>query len=558
MIDKIHGSNPKSWHKHIRNIIGDKRSCSYLSHVNEIADTPENAADIINNHFSNINKLLPPLQTTELPAYLPSRPLQAIVNEYEVYQHLKRIPQSKSPGPDDIPPRLMREFAPELATPLCNIFNSSITEGVVPNQWKRAMTVPIPKTNPPTSLDDLRPISLTPIPSKILERIIAKELWKFFSSKLDRHQFGNISGSSTVHYLVDLINYVTSNVDSRLEVTTATIDLRKAFDLIDHTILIKKMISLGFHEGWVKWISSFIDLRSQKTRANNEISEEVELHCGVPQGTVLGPLLFLIMVNEDNIPHAKIYKHVDDMTLALAHKPGEGNTILQNSLNYVSEWTSANKMQINTKKCMEIKFKFNKLVDRETTLKIDNDSLSRVSEVNLLGVIISEDMKWFANTRKIISKCGKKFYMLIKLKAFGASREDLLRIWTSFIRPISEYAAPLWHSSITNFEIIKLERLQKRALRIILGSNYTTYTDVLNQLNIPSLQDRRETLTRMFANNIVTSERHRDLFPDHRQFNKNLRKDVNVKICEPKCNRNRYYMSTVPYCIRLLNTNLVK
>ncbi|XP_069977784.1 uncharacterized protein [Penaeus vannamei] len=149
--------------------------------------------------------LLPPLQSTELPAYLPSRPLQAIVSEYDVYQHLKRIAKSKS-GPDDIPPRLLREFAPEPATFLCDIFNCSSTEGVVPDLWKRAITI-----------------------------------------------IANLeTSSSTVYYLVDLINYITSNVDKQLEVTTATIDLRKAFDLIEHTTLNKKIISLGFHEGWVK------------------------------------------------------------------------------------------------------------------------------------------------------------------------------------------------------------------------------------------------------------------------------------------------------------------
>lgn len=129
------------------------------------------------------------------------------------------------------------------------------------------------------------------------------------------------------------------------------------------------MISLGFHEGWVKWISSFINLRSQRTRANNQISDEIDLHCGVPQGTVLGPLLFLIMVNEDKIPHVKIYKYVDDMTLALAHQPGQGNTLLQDALKQVSEWASSNKMSINTKKCTETKFKFNKLADSGSTLK---------------------------------------------------------------------------------------------------------------------------------------------------------------------------------------------
>lgn len=165
---------------------------------------------------------------------------------------------------------------------------------------EHAITVPNSKINPSNSLDDVRSISLTSSPRKILERIIVKELWKAFTPKLDHCHFGNIKGSSTVHTIVDLINYITPNEDKRLEVA-ATIDLRKAFDLIDHATLIKKMISLGFRQGWVKWASTFINLRSQRTRANNRTSEEIKLHCGVPQGTVLGPLLFLIMVNEDNI-----------------------------------------------------------------------------------------------------------------------------------------------------------------------------------------------------------------------------------------------------------------
>lgn len=150
---------------------------------------------------------------------------------------------------------------------------------------------------------------------------------KSFTPKFDHCSFGNFKGSSTVHYQLYLMNFITSNVNKRLEVTTVTIDVGKTLDLINHSTLTKKIISQEFHKGCVKWIS-FINLRPNRTRTNNKTSDEIILHCGVRQGTSLGPLLFLILVNENNISYAKIYKHVDIKTLACAHNLGQGNNLL--------------------------------------------------------------------------------------------------------------------------------------------------------------------------------------------------------------------------------------
>ena len=150
-----------------------------------------------------------------------------------------------------------------------------------PRRWKKAFAVPVPKTPSPNSPDDIRPVSLTPNPSKTLERIVAEEVWKTISPQLDPRQFGNVKGSSCLHYLVDLINFVTSNTDKNKEVAAVTIDLRKAFDLIDHNILIRKLLDLKIHESLVKWIASFISDRTIATRAHGRVSTELPLHCGV-------------------------------------------------------------------------------------------------------------------------------------------------------------------------------------------------------------------------------------------------------------------------------------
>ena len=551
---RIRNAEPRNWFNHMKRILGTKKKDS-LNNITELANCPDKSAEIINKHFSDINTTLPPLCLDDLPSFLPARPTPITLSEHQVYRHLSKIPVTKAPGPGDIPPRLLKEFAPELAKPYCDIFNASLREGVFPKRWKRAFAVPVPKVPTPNTLDDIRPVSLTPNPGKTLERIVAEEVWKTITPQLDPRQYGNVKGSSCLHYLVDYIDFVSSNVDKGNEVAAVTIDLRKAFDLVDHNILIRKLLDLKIHESLVKWIASFISDRTVATRAYGQVSSELPLHCGVPQGTVLGPLLFIIMVNENWDPASRIYKYVDDTTIAVAYKPGDTPPI-QEILLRVSEWTKVNNMQINPKKCAVLNYKFNLKPVTLPPLSIDGSLLSVVKSVNLLGAKISDDLKWTLNTKNILTKCSAKLYMLSRLKAFKVARHDLVKIWTTFIRPITEYVAPLWHSSLTITEKEQIERLQKRALRIIMGADYPGYDDALKLLNLPSLKNRREDLAMKFAKDILKSKKHRKLLPEKRNNDRTMRCNVGDQLIAPKWKRLRYGKSTIPYCIRLINKDV--
>ena len=550
-MERINKAEPRNWFNHMKRILGSEKKDS-LNSIEEIVRNPNSCADTINNHFAAINTTLPPLDQGQLPTYLPAQPTPITVSEHQVYHQLNSIPVSKATGPGDFPPRLQKEFGPELAKPFCDIFNSSLREGVFPRRWKKAFAVPVPKTTTPDTLHDIRPVSLTSIPGKSLERLVAEEVWKTIRPKLDPRQYGNVKGSSCLHYLVDYVDFVISNVDKKNEVAAITIDLSKAFDLIDHNILIKKLLDLKIHESLVKWIASFISDRTLATRTRGQVSAELPLHCGVPQGTVLGPLLFIIMVNENWDPNSRIYKYVDDTTIAVAYKPGDTPPI-QEILTRISEWTERNKMKINPKKCSVLSYKFNDSPVTLPPLSINDSQLTLVHKVKLLGATLSDDLKWKLNTKEIISKCSAKVYMLSKLKAFKVSRQDLLKIWTTFIRPSTEYAAPLWHSSLSVGERIKIERLQKRALRIIMGGAYPGYDNALETLNLPSLKDRREDLTKKFALNILNSTKHRNLLPEKRSNVRPLRGNVCEQLVTQNCKTLRYTRSTVPYCTRLIN-----
>ena len=191
-----------------------------------------------------------------------------------------------------------------------------------------------------------------------------------------------------------------------------------------------------------------------------------------------------------------------------------------------------------------------------TPLSIEETQLNQVNSVSLLGAKLSDDLKWTLNTENIITKCSAKLYMLSKLRAFKVSRQDLVKIWTTFIRPIAEYVAPLWHSSLSAIEKTKIERLQKRALRIIMGVDYPGYDNALKILNLPSLKARREHLTQKFANSLLKSKRHRKLLPDKREERRSMRCTIADQLISPKWNYLRYGRSTIPYCIRLINKDV--
>lgn len=550
-ISLLHNVSPAKWFNHIRNLTSTKPSDCKLLSIPEVANASDVAHETINNHFSKFSNSIPPLDRDSLACFLPFNKPVINISVMDAYHSLKSLCVSKAPGPGDIPLRLMKEFAPELAIPLGHIYNCSLEQCVVPSLWKNTHVTPIPKLPTPLSLDQLRPISKTPTPGKNLEKIVAKEIWLHIKNKVDPRQFGNIKGSSTVHYLVELMDQVASNADTGLAVTAVTIDLSKAFDLIDHTILVKKMLLLDIPGHLVLWCMSFLTDRQQCTQAFGKLSNPHGLSCGVPQGTVLGPLFFLIMVNDDVDNLAQLYKFVDDKTIAIAH-PKNTTPALQSSIDKAVEWTATNNMKINEKKCHVIKFHFSKTLN-DSKYFINCSEVSSVNELNLLGVIINKDLKWNTNTDFMITKCNRKIFMFAKLKSFCATRDDLLRVWTSYLRPICEYAAPVWHSSLTDTETSKLERAQKRALRIILGADYTSYSGALEILKIPSMHQRRENLCLKFAKSLLGSSKFRDLLPKYRNYDKVLRKDINSKMAEGTCVRDRYYKSAIPYLIRLLN-----
>ena len=550
---------------HIFKIISNgNRNNIILHNVPEFAQKPmDEIVAIVNNHFASICRTYPPYQDN-MTMHCDSEECNLkLISEIDTWRLLK-VFSKKSLGPNDFPTQILTEFAVELAFPFCDITNCALKTGVFPDAFKISEIVPIPKENPPGALKDLRPISKTPIGGKIIEKMMICELETDTKETLnDPTQFGNTKGSSTTHYLIKLTDEAYKSTDDSRATTAITIDYSKAFDLVDHSTLINKLIELDVRRNLIKLIISFLSNRKHYTKINGTKSELVHITCGVPQGTLSGPKLFTILIKGVKCPKVSSYKFVDDKTLAHSYS-GDPSEFLQEVLNIEVSETKKDKMVINEAKCNIITFNFSRINCGPQNLLLNGNLVKSVERITLLGVIITADLRWKENTAEICRKVNTKLYILWKLKQFGVKLDKLLTVWKVLLRPITEYTAPLWHSGLSACDSKILERLQKKALGLILGTTYVDnkryykvkgeavpYEVALTNLDLPTLAGRRETLTRKFALDTFNNPNHKGFFDETTNVRSNARFKPAVQ--EYTCRTVRLKNSAIPYMSRLLN-----
>ncbi len=287
---------------------------------------------------------------------------------------------------------------------------------------------------------------------------------------------------------------------------------------------------------------------------NDTISDYVTINRGVPQGTKLGPLGFQILINDAAADaQSEYWKYVDDMTFAenrnIKHK---GN--LQDDLNEFRDWSEINGLKLNPTKCQALQVYFGKSEPLFTELKIGEESLAYVNKAKILGVWLQNDLKWDAHVHNMLVSANRKLFMLRTLKKFGFDKNELIVVLKSYLRPVMEYAAVVWHSSITDRQTHELERIQKRAVKTILGPEYTSYKEGLSACNIDSLANRRTAQCLKFAESLSDNIRCKHLIPPTRfvSHGKNLRNSNSIT--QLRSRTTRFQNSPVPYFISLLNS----
>ena len=402
-----------------------------------------------------------------------------------VHTSLRMLNPRKAPGPNEIPNWLLKEYADFLADPVCSILNTSFTEQTLPNSWKHANVIPLAKKKAVTIITKhVRPISLTPTLSKLAEDFVVRYyVGPAVLKVIDRNQFGAIPKSSTTHALISMVHKWASATDGTgAAVRIVLLDYRKAFDLIDHCILVDKILSLRIPPGVARWVCDFLINRFQ--RVNFPMIEWGTVPSGVPQGTKLGPGLFLLMINDLQPSDAHCWKYVDDSMLAEVVQQ-DGLSSMPNAVSDVQRWSTENKLQLNADKCKEMVIDLKKVKHQFHTISVNSKELELVDSVKILGITISNSLQWFNHVNEVVKKANKRLYFLILLKRANVPVHDILSFYSTCVRPVLEYCAPVFHHALPGYLSDDLERIQKHALSII--SPNLLYTDSLTTFNIGTL-----------------------------------------------------------------------
>ena len=392
----------------------------------------------------------------------------------EIISVAKDLKAKSSAGYDDIPSDIMKLSINFTASILSKIINKSFSEGQVPALLKVAKVCPVYKNGDKSTISNYRPISVLPSFSKIFEKIVYNRLTGYLNKHcvLTSNQFGFRNNYSTAMAVLEMVDKISDAIDNKCYSIGVFVDLSKAFDTLDHDILLGKLAYYGIRGTALSWFKSYFQNRLQYVAYNGYNSPRSPITCGVPQGSILGPLLFLLYINDIvNVSNVlQLILFADDTNLFAFHK--DLNTLVNlvnNELKCLNSWFKVNKLSLNVDKTVFMvftsarkKYDVNAVTSK---IKFDNKPILQVSTTKFLGVHINEHLSWVNHINQVENKISKTCGILAKLKYY-LPQTVLLKIYNALLLPYLQYCAIIWGSSSHNV-LNNILIIQKRAVRNI-------------------------------------------------------------------------------------------
>lgn len=508
-LNRNHGNSSKTW-KTLRTFIKAKPNSTIVEIVDAYGTshtTPVGIANALNSHFSQaaercLSQYLHPNTFASSLTSISQQPpattrfefleidLQTVVNL------LKQIRPNKATGPDLIPPKILKAIGPVVAPFLQAIINNSFSASTYPEEWKLGRIIPIAKGGDATNPDNFRPIVITPCASKIMEQVALKQIQPFLSTNnlLYKHQSGFRPGYSTITCAVFLLETIITRLSYGQIVGVVFIDLRKAFDTVDHQTLLTDLSKLGFTNEALDWMASYLKGRTQRVDIGEYSSSTLPVNYGVPQGSILGPILFSIYINEAHLAlttDCKLILYADDQAvIASNHDPSDLISILDNNVLKLQNYLFQKKQVLNPTKSYFMLFHKKQSINLEHIVKLPISSLERVSSFKYLGLELDESLSWGQHILKTYEKVNKRSWIIRSLRP-SLDIPTLTLLFKSIIQPLYDYGDILYGTASAS-KLNKLQVQQSAICKIITGQpRRSSASTALETLSVLKLQQQR-------------------------------------------------------------------
>ena len=494
--------NPRKWWQLVGQTMGTSKKSNFPVMIkdNKVCETDKEKADAFNDTYIESSSMAGDnfdLPDDTVPLVNDNDQLDnIIIKEQDVEDILKCIDTNKAYGPDNISPRLLKEAGPSIVKNLTKIFNKSLELARFPLIWKRANVLPIYKKAETFITTNYRPVSLLSILAKVFEKIVFKYLYNYFRDHflISVWQSGFLPGSSTVTQLTEIYDQFCKAINSGKEIRVVFLDISKAFDRVWHKGLLHKLKACGITGRLLEWLKDYLSDRQQRVIVNGKFSEWGKIEAGVPQGSVLGPLLFLIFINDIThvIRHCKIRLFADDTCLFMEiDDPTVQANEINDDLDKLNEWANKWHVTFSPPKTEEMVISRKRTKVDHPPLMLGGQQIIRVPHHKHLGLTLAQDLTWGVHLNEVRDKANNRLGILRSLK-YKLDRLSLERIYLAYIRPILEYGDIIWDKSPEEI-VSPLESIQLNAARVVIGATAKCSTEGLyKETSWEPLHKRRE------------------------------------------------------------------
>jgi hypothetical protein len=493
-----YSESPKLFHAYVRRKKKGRLGVGPLRNpAGQLVDSPLEMAELLASAFSSIYREDIPPNPAPFQAF-DGQMSEISISPHDVFGVLAGLNINSAMGLDGLHPKLLRECAVQLTQPLCILFNQSLHTGLLPDAWKNSLVVPIFKSKSRYDPQNYRPVSLTSVCCKSMERIVAAELVSYLESHhlLSSRQFGFRRSRSAEDQMLLVYSEVVKSVDAGLVVDVALLDFSKAFDVVSHPILLLKLQSLGVSEVLLRWVGGFLDSRIMCVGVDRVNSEPRDVKSGVPQGSVLGPILFLIYVNflTDSLV-SEFGAFADDFKIYLSfhhHDVVGGMSSLQEDLDRVYRTASSWNLSLNPNKCVVLRFRRRFAgcigLGAGAVYTLGGSCLEFVQVHRDLGVHVDVSLRFHEHVRGVVRRAAGLCSDLLR-STVNRSPDFMIALFVTHVRPILDYCSCVWNLGYVQ-DMNLLESVQRRWTKQVRGLSELSYRDRLTTLGLFSIRGR--------------------------------------------------------------------